>query len=132
MFCFFIYFFFIFIIIIGIFFFFFFFFKQKTAYEITASDWSSDVCSSDLDERGHRGGGHRQAEDEGVPPREGRRSIQQAAPHLARVEIEEDVRRHAQQGAEHVLAEIQLGDGEEVVEQGEGKEGIEADEEDQQ
>src|SRR5213083_3441541 len=29
-------------------FFFFFFFKQKTAYEITASDWSSDVCSSDL------------------------------------------------------------------------------------
>src|SRR5881392_3882494 len=28
--------------------FFFFFFKQKTAYEITHSDWSSDVCSSDL------------------------------------------------------------------------------------
>src|SRR6187399_1083331 len=26
----------------------FFFFKQKTAYEITASDWSSDVCSSDI------------------------------------------------------------------------------------
>src|SRR6187399_3359786 len=26
-----------------------FFFMQKTAYEITASDWSSDVCSSDLD-----------------------------------------------------------------------------------
>ena len=25
-----------------------FFFKQKTAYEIEASDWSSDVCSSDL------------------------------------------------------------------------------------
>src|SRR5213075_3312165 len=30
-------------------FFFFFFFKQKTAYEITRRDWSSDVCSSDLD-----------------------------------------------------------------------------------
>src|SRR5213075_1816591 len=30
------------------FFFFFFFFKQKTAYEITRRDWSSDVCSSDL------------------------------------------------------------------------------------
>src|SRR5213595_861263 len=29
--------------------FFFFFFKQKTAYEITEGDWSSDVCSSDLD-----------------------------------------------------------------------------------
>ena len=28
---------------------FFFFFKQKTAYEIYQCDWSSDVCSSDLD-----------------------------------------------------------------------------------
>src|SRR3546814_4229413 len=28
-----------------------FFFKQKTAYEMRISDWSSDVCSSDL----HRG-----------------------------------------------------------------------------
>src|ERR1043166_9327894 len=28
--------------------FFFFFFKQKTAYEIPKRDWSSDVCSSDL------------------------------------------------------------------------------------
>src|SRR3546814_9280229 len=32
----------------------FFFFKQKTAYEMRISDWSSDVCSSDL--RGHRSG----------------------------------------------------------------------------
>src|SRR3546814_7549082 len=31
----------------------FFFFKQKTAYEMRISDWSSDVCSSDL---GHLGG----------------------------------------------------------------------------
>src|SRR3546814_7720061 len=30
----------------------FFFFKQKTAYELRISDWSSDVCSSDL----HLGG----------------------------------------------------------------------------
>src|SRR3546814_10284674 len=29
-----------------------FFFKQKTAYEMRISDWSSDVCSSDL---GHEG-----------------------------------------------------------------------------
>src|SRR3546814_4389197 len=27
----------------------FFFFKQKTAYDMRISDWSSDVCSSDLD-----------------------------------------------------------------------------------
>src|SRR3546814_9628435 len=41
----------------------FFFFKQKTAYEMRISDWSSDVCSSDLPGhraarlRRHRGGG---------------------------------------------------------------------------
>src|SRR3546814_6311109 len=35
---------------------FFFFFKQKTAYEMRISDWSSDVCSSDL----HREAGVRQ------------------------------------------------------------------------
>src|SRR3546814_7510732 len=29
----------------------FFFFKQKTAYEMRISDWSSDVCSSDLKSR---------------------------------------------------------------------------------
>src|SRR3546814_5411340 len=32
-----------------------FFFKQKTAYEMRISDWSSDVCSSDL----HRSGEQR-------------------------------------------------------------------------
>src|SRR3546814_16042986 len=30
-----------------------FFFKQKSAYEIRISDWSSDVCSSDLQNRHH-------------------------------------------------------------------------------
>src|SRR3546814_8138578 len=34
----------------------FFFFKQKTAYEMRISDWSSDVCSSDLGvQLGHQG-----------------------------------------------------------------------------
>src|SRR3546814_9149302 len=32
----------------------FFVFKQKTAYEMRISDWSSDVCSSDLDRGTHR------------------------------------------------------------------------------
>src|SRR3546814_4969452 len=32
----------------------FFFFKQKTAYEMRISDWSSDVCSSDLRFMPHR------------------------------------------------------------------------------
>src|SRR3546814_10574404 len=34
--------------ILSFFFSIFFFFKQKTAYEMRISDWSSDVCSSDL------------------------------------------------------------------------------------
>src|SRR3546814_20801659 len=34
--------------IFSVFFGFVFFFKQKTAYEMRISDWSSDVCSSDL------------------------------------------------------------------------------------
>src|SRR5213083_3389460 len=46
-----------------------FFFKQKTAYEITASDWSSDVCSSDL--RNRRCRRH-------VPPRRGARRDRQS------------------------------------------------------
>src|SRR3546814_16246867 len=33
----------------------FFFFKQKTAYELRISDWSSDVCSSDLSNGGSGG-----------------------------------------------------------------------------
>src|SRR3546814_2370776 len=33
---------------LSLFYLFFFFFKQKTAYEMRISDWSSDVCSSDL------------------------------------------------------------------------------------
>src|SRR3546814_7957520 len=34
--------------------FYFFFFKQMTAYEMRISDWSSDVCSSDLIEQSRR------------------------------------------------------------------------------
>src|SRR3546814_6133140 len=34
-----------------------FFFKQKTAYDMRISDWSSDVCSSDLAARLAGGGG---------------------------------------------------------------------------
>src|SRR3546814_10470311 len=36
----------------------FFFFKQKTAYEMRISDWSSDVCSSDLGVGGCAASGH--------------------------------------------------------------------------
>src|SRR3546814_1923143 len=46
-----------------------FFFKQKTAYEMRISDWSSDVCSSDLGAVGLQylanGGGRSQARQGG-------------------------------------------------------------------
>src|SRR3546814_48364 len=45
--------------------FYFFFFKQKTAYEMRISDWSSDVCSSDLFAR------QRTAFEQVVEPRDG-------------------------------------------------------------
>src|SRR3546814_2048902 len=42
------------VVLCGVVFIHFFFFKQKTAYEMRISDWSSDVCSSDLDPIGFR------------------------------------------------------------------------------
>src|SRR3546814_3613868 len=49
-----------------------FFFKQKTAYEMRISDWSSDVCSSDLagqsqEHRDHGGHGHNRSIGENLP-----------------------------------------------------------------
>src|SRR3546814_3052761 len=53
------------------------FFKQKTAYEMRISDWSSDVCSSDLldafDQR-RKIGRHRIGEHRRRDPRRTRRS----------------------------------------------------------
>src|SRR3546814_4943962 len=55
-----------------------FFFKQKTAYEMRISDWSSDVCSSDLARTYPRGGPRRCVQqcgrylyraDDHIPPR---------------------------------------------------------------
>src|SRR3546814_1831004 len=44
----------------------FFFFKQKTAYEMRISDWSSDVCSSDLCRCAHWGVRDAQAHAAGI------------------------------------------------------------------
>src|SRR3546814_9916394 len=78
----------------------FFFFKQKTAYEMRSSDWSSDVCSSDLAVEHHgtplmlqqalRGGG---LLDDGAVRRE------VAAQHRHGA-VPVDRRRH---GADHIL-----------------------------
>src|SRR3546814_12488166 len=45
----------------------FFFFKQKTAYEMRISDWSSDVCSSDLFARAYQIAGVIAHPDENAP-----------------------------------------------------------------
>src|SRR3546814_6118373 len=54
---------------------FFFFFKQKTAYEMRISDWSSDVCSSDL----HDAWANRHARDEAGAGTDHRRAAYRAA-----------------------------------------------------
>src|SRR3546814_1068525 len=54
---------------------FFFFFKQNTAYEMRISDWSSDVCSSDL---------------RVAPYRQARGADHQCAPRLVVAEAGED------------------------------------------
>src|SRR3546814_9059637 len=69
------------LVLVG-FYYFFFFFKQKTAYEMRISDWSSDVCSSDLRlRREERWAAH------GSIPRgatAGRRALPQALGHSCR------------------------------------------------
>src|SRR3546814_11534687 len=48
-----------------------FFFKQKTAYEMRISDWSSDVCSSDLSRQSKRCGSWSKGASWSVCPEEG-------------------------------------------------------------
>src|SRR3546814_13749559 len=64
---------------------FFFFFKQKTAYEMRISDWSSDVCSSDLLHREIRARQERQGRT--VRRRHARRHDRGAVGEGARPEI---------------------------------------------
>src|SRR3546814_235666 len=64
-----------------------FFFKQKTAYEMRISDWSSDVCSSDL----HREVGRSVDAERDEPARDQRRP--RAAPVALRGEDREDEQR---------------------------------------
>src|SRR3546814_5478139 len=56
--------------------FFFFFFKQKTAYDMRISDWSSDVCSSYLE----RDGDEMRVADRAAVEHIGPHSIRQQAP----------------------------------------------------
>src|SRR3546814_1406840 len=60
-----------------------FFFKQKTAYEMRISDWSSDVCSSDLADQHHQRIGRSLAEHG-----PGGRSPQRASLAIARLALQ--------------------------------------------
>src|SRR3546814_9283584 len=65
-----------------------FFFQQKSAYDMRSSDWSSDVCSSDLDARslyekrilGHISSSRRPELAEGLFFAGGRTGLRQARP----------------------------------------------------
>src|SRR3546814_20298160 len=81
----------------------FFFFKQKTAYEMRISDWSSDVCSSDLaeqpvDDQSHvRGQTHRRpagrGRTESLPDRPRRGALALQAPRCTEHPLLDELRR---------------------------------------
>src|SRR3546814_6659639 len=77
----------------------FFFFKQKTAYEMRISDWSSDVCSSDLLAAGHDHDDHR----DGVGEQE---DLGADEAHVVRVEAAGHAgHRRADDGRQHERSE---------------------------
>src|SRR3546814_4731792 len=88
---------------------FFFFFKQKTAYELRISDWSSDVCSSDLAER-HlgeadpriRGGDAHVAGERELEAAAERRAVQRRDERLVRSDDRRDNRRHLRLGERQI------------------------------
>src|SRR3546814_25604 len=95
-------------------FFFFFFFKQKTAYEMRISDWSSDVCSSDLaaghavpgglarhSRRDHHGQGL-EPERNGVAAGERRGGVPEGR--LQPQRVDRRLARHAADAADAILA----------------------------
>src|SRR3546814_8172828 len=71
---------------------FFFFFKQKTAYEMRISDWSSDVCSSDLLEEVRRADQRRRRRHAPCHPEPPTQPVSEPG-----VEIDMDQDRHREQ-----------------------------------
>src|SRR3546814_3215163 len=77
-----------------------FFFKQKTAYEMRISDWSSDVCSSDL----AIGGPHFWRSDDGNQRSSRSNKSRRPLPDIAADEIEHQI--DPANVFEHVVVEI--------------------------
>src|SRR3546814_20664819 len=79
-----------------------FFFKQKTAYEMRISDWSSDVCSSDLVDHGvveRVGAQGREDQDAGIEQRP--RNRQNPHPDAGHRQVQDQ---------QHEVAGIEAGD----------------------
>src|SRR3546814_6046302 len=88
----------------------FFFFKQKTAYEMRISDWSSDVCSSDLEFDRAKGAEQLRHREEHIGER---RDEQRAAIDRERDQPEQDIHAdHQHRGAAADIAAV--GDAEQV------------------
>src|SRR3546814_5205981 len=75
---------------------FFFFFKQKTAYEMRISDWSSDVCSSDLIS---------QFLSEGIPDKTSIQILQWMSPRIAERMVQWFIPRQMAKGVYERIAQ---------------------------
>src|SRR3546814_5605601 len=94
----------------------FFFFKQKTAYEMRISDWSSDVCSSDLpDQRGDDLRRQHPLEREVLP------RFEDAAETGADRRVDEGSRDDPDEGGEDIGAERHAEEGRNEIDDEEGK-----------
>src|SRR3546814_19104307 len=81
----------------------FFFFKQKTAYEMRISDWSSDVCSSDL-----LGREFRPRRIAGEVVEQGYAGIEQSPGHVLSIEQRPAMAAERQRPAVHTDCEVQI------------------------
>src|SRR3546814_9150956 len=81
----------------------FFFFKQKTAYEMRISDWSSDVCSSDLPGQDHdeRAGGSGDLHPRTSEQRHRNAGDDRRVQPLLRLDPRRDRERHRQRQRDH-------------------------------
>src|SRR3546814_1508221 len=101
----------------------FFFFKQKTAYEMRISDWSSDVCSSDLPaDQDLREGGDR--EDDGGEDADAGRGRGHAGQAFVEHLGQRNRRRLEDQAAEHRRQRDDGEDADRSEERRVGKEGV--------
>src|SRR3546814_6122728 len=88
-----------------------FFFKQKTAYEMRISDWSSDVCSSDLTLGNRVEMGEEAERRDGVDDQRRRPALEEAEYHRRAGHRKHEADQHADhEGDDLVLGDQRAGD----------------------